>query len=385
MIIEIRRAGFVNKGAELMLRSILERLQKTYPNAIFTMAPSPNNGSQPFRKIVDAGMYPKAALMYRTGILSGRIAKIIPKRLREMYGIILDQEVDVVIDAAGFAYSDQWEEKPTVELAQSVKLWRKQGTTVIMMPQALGPYENTRVRDAIKRAANNVDLIMPRDSVSYKYLTDVTGERDNIRQYPDFTNLISGSVPDSFDVANHGVCLVPNYRMIDKTTDENSRAYLPFMIRCATRLLADGSKPFILIHEGAQDQWLADEISKAVGGLPILVESDPLKIKGVLGVSRATIGSRFHGLVSALSQGVPSLATGWSHKYHELMKDYAYPEGMVSLTATNEELERKIQMLTNPESNAEIALRLQERSTQLKQRTEQMWREVIALIDRKCR
>ncbi len=382
MIIEIQKAGFVNKGAELMLRAILERLRATYPDAILTMAPSHPGGSQPFRKLVDAGMYPKAWLYYK-GVQWGHLAGLVPRKVREMYGVILDSDVDVVIDAAGFAYSDQWGERNSRELAQSARRWRKQGTKVILMPQAFGPYTSTRIRKSIRNAVDNIDLVMPREQTSYEYLTDVTGERANIRQYPDFTNLVDGVVPEYFDRNQHGVCLVPNYRMVDKTDGSRSNAYLPFMVRCAQQLREKGAKPFILVHEGANDRWLADQISEGAGGLPVLVEDDPLKIKGILGASFATIGSRFHGLVSALSQGVPSLATGWSHKYQELFRDYGFPEGVLSVDDADSELAEKIDRLVDEPTNRQLSGSLMKESERLKSLSNAMWGEVLSVIKKK--
>ncbi len=381
MIIEIRKAGFVNKGAELMLRAIIERVKTAYPDAMLTMAPTPAAGSMPYRKVVDHGFYPKASL-YRYGYQLGDLAKLAPSKLREMYGLVLDRDIDVVIDAAGFSYSDQWGERSSRELAYSAARWRKQGTKVILMPQAFGPYTSTRIRKAIRHAVDNIDLVMPRERTSYDYLTEVTGERPNIRQYPDFTNLIEGVVPEYFERDQYGVCLVPNYRMVDKTGDSQSNAYLPFMVRCAQQLRKKGAKPFILVHEGANDRWLAEQISEGAGGLPVIVEDDPLKIKGILGASYATVGSRFHGLVSALSQGVPSLATGWSHKYQELFRDYLFPEGVVSVDISDDLLAEKIDDLVDPLSNREIAESLKTESERLKRRSEEMWKEVFELIDR---
>ncbi|WP_019590429.1 MULTISPECIES: polysaccharide pyruvyl transferase family protein [unclassified Thioalkalivibrio] len=381
MIIEIRKAGFVNKGAELMLRAIMERVQAAYPEALLTMAPTHSGSSMPFRKVVDHGFYPKASL-YRYGFQLGDLAGLAPRKLREMYGVVLDRDVDVVIDAAGFSYSDQWGDRSARELAHSAARWRKQGTKVILMPQAFGPYTGKRIRKAIRRAVDNIDLVMPREQTSYDYLTDVTGERGNIRQYPDFTNLVNGVVPEYFDRNQHGVCLVPNYRMVDKTDGSRSSAYLPFMVRCAQQLKDKGAKPFILVHEGANDRWLADQISEGAGGLPVLVEDDPLKIKGILGASFATIGSRFHGLVSALSQGVPSIATGWSHKYQELFRDYGFPDGVVSVDDANHELAEKIDRLVDERSNRELSESLKVESARLKSRSEEMWGEVFSVIDR---
>jgi polysaccharide pyruvyl transferase WcaK-like protein len=380
MIIEIRKAGFINKGAQLMLYAILEQMRRAYPDATFTMATSTHSGSTPFRKVVDLGLYPKV-WWYRRGIQWGRLANLTPKRFREMYGLILDRDVDVVLDASGFSYSDQWGYRSTCELAQSSTYWRKNQTKVILLPQAFGPYSSPRIRRAIRKAIDNVDLVMPREETSYRHLIDVTGERSNIRICPDFTNLIQGIVPDYFDGDQHRICIVPNYRMIDKTDAEKSGRYLPFLVSCVKKLRSFGEKPFILVHEGVKDDWLAEQIAGGIGGVPILRENDPLKIKGILGASYATIGSRFHGLVSALSQGTPSLATGWSHKYQELFADYGCHDDIISVEDSDEVVTEKIARLVDEKTNKETSQSLHERSTHLKSLVEAMWQDVFALID----
>ena len=70
---------------------------------------------------------------------------------------------------------------------------------------------------------DNADLVMPRDATSYRYLTEVTGQREYIRQYPDFTNLIEGVRPDGFEMEDLAVAIVPNCRMIDKTDEAFQR------------------------------------------------------------------------------------------------------------------------------------------------------------------
>jgi colanic acid/amylovoran biosynthesis protein len=378
MIIEIRKAGFVNKGAELMLHAALQKLKTRYPDATFVMAPTTEKSDHPFRKLVQLGFYPKASL-WRYGIQWGNLANFAPRPLREMYGVVLDKEVDVVIDAAGFAYSDQWGDAPSIELAQSAKAWHKNGTRVILLPQALGPFTTEKIRAAMQTVVENVDLIFPRERVSYEHLTELTGEQAKIRQAPDFTNLISGVIPADFDVERNRFCIVPNCRMLDKTDQQTRDAYLPFLISCARYLLEKGAKPFALVHEGKNDLALAEKLSAAVGGIPIVRESGPLEIKGILGACSGTLGSRFHGLVSALSQGVPALATGWSHKYQMLFEDYGFPEGLVQVTADEAEIRRKLDLVTD--DSPRVAALIQTRTAELKQQSEQMWQQVFEVID----
>lgn len=380
MIIEIRRAGFVNKGAELMLLAILDRVRAAFPEAIYTMAPTHNGSSQPFRKVVDLGLYPKCWLYYK-GVQWGHLANIAPRKLREMYGLILDRDVDIIIDAAGFCYSDQWGEESTLELAQSAARWRKQGSKSILMPQAFGPFTTRRIRKAIARAVDNIDLVMPREKTSYELLTEVTGERPNIRQCPDFTNLIEGAIPEYFSSDKYRVCLIPNFRMVDKTDQQLSREYLPFMIRCALRFRWMGLKPFILVHEGDDDRRLAESISNGAGGVPVIVEDNPLRIKGIIGASFATVSSRYHGIVSSLSQGVPCLGTGWSHKYKELFNDYGFPEGLVSVDESESVLSDKIDRLVNEQNNRQLVGSLHQAAASIKGRSEAMWKEVFSVMD----
>jgi colanic acid/amylovoran biosynthesis protein len=360
-----------------MLLAIVKRLRAMYPDAALTMVPSAPNGSEPFTALTELGFYPKASLL-RGGIEWGAAAGLIPAKLRRRYGLVLEREVDVVVDAAGFAYSDQWGVQPALELARATRRWRRRGTKVILMPQAFGPFENRDIRSAMRSAVENADLVMPRDATSYRHLTEVTGERDYIRQYPDFTNLLEGVVPNDYDSGKFGVALVPNYRMIDKTRDVSENSYVAFMKTCVRRLQELDARPFMLIHEGEDDERLAQEISS--DAIPVVKEEDPLRLKGILGASRAVVASRFHALVSALSQGVPTVATGWSHKYTELFSDYGFPAGILSVNDDARRINEMLDSIVEASAAKQISAQLIQKSHGQKVLAEKMWSEVDAVI-----
>lgn len=380
MLIEIRKAGFVNKGAELMLHAVVQKLRERYPEAKLTMAPIFGGADDTFDKMRKLNLYPKAWL-WRYGVDFGDFAKFLPSRLLKAYGLVTSEEVDVVIDAAGFSYSEKWGLKTTKELSCSSKKWKKNGTKFIMLPQAFGPYNSKRIKKFVKVWANNADLIFPREADSYQYLTQLVGEQEKIKIYPDFTNLVEGTLPTGYNPKEKRIAIVPNYRMIDKTDHVVSQAYLPFLIKIVKYLLKKGHHPFLLVHEGQNDQVLAEKVSAAVGEIPVVIESNPIHIKGILGTCDATIGSRFHGLVSALSQGVPSLATGWSHKYKRLFEDYGFSEGMILVNMSDTELYKKIDLITNAESSNRLRTCLTARSSELRKISENMWEKVFDVID----
>lgn len=380
MIIEIRKAGFINKGAELMLLSAYDKLKNQYPNATFVMEPSDRDGPRPFQKVVNMGFFLKLSML-KYGVHWGDFAALAPKKIRERYGIVLDKEIDVVIDCAGFSYTDQWGARSTKNLARSSKRWKKRGTKVILLPQAFGPFRTDGMDKYVNTFVKNANLIFPRDEESYKHLVHVTGELNKINRYPDFTNLIPGVVPEYFDMDEKRVALIPNYRMIDKTHDKDGKEYIPFMIKCARILKEKQANPFVLIHDTENDLILAQHISQAIGGIPIKEERDPFKIKGIIGACDAIIGSRFHAIVSALSQGVPSLGTSWSHKYRMLFEEYDFIEGLVETCCSEKCLYDKIDLITGDSYRTEISMKLTARSEDLKNESLKMWGRVFELIE----
>lgn len=378
MNIEIRKVQFVNKGAELMLYAILEKLKTAFPNAKYVMAPNPFS---PFEKRSALQLWQKAWYWrYRTQW--GNIASLFPKKIRDMYGIVLDSEINIVIDAAGFSYSDQLPKNRCIELAESCKRWKNNGTKIILLPQALGPFDSKQNKKNINIVADCADLIFAREKTSYNYLVKAVGKRSNLKIAPDFTNLIQGDIPDYFYRKGDDLCIIPNYRMIDKTTDEKSKAYLPFLIKCVRYLLDNKQNPFILVHEGQKDYWIAQEISKALqNNIPIYKESDPLKVKGIIGACKGTLGSRFHGLVSSLSQNVPALGTGWSHKYKMLFEDYDFPEGIIDVSTDDKKIYDKLDMLIQSETNEKIKNIISLRAEEQKRLSKKMWEDVFRIIE----
>jgi len=384
MLIEIRKAGFVNKGAHLMLLSLLKELNSQYPNADFAM--ETNYSPAPYEKRALYGFYQKPQL-WRKGIQFGVLANFIPQKIRKMFGIVLDKELDLVIDAAGFAYGDQWGEKKLLELANSCKRWKKHNVKIILMPQALGPFKTPKMLKAVQSVARNADLIFARDRLSYQYMIDAVGERENLKMYADFTNLIEGQSSSVYDPENQRFGLIPNHQMLKMTSSANGDAHINFMVNTSLYLIEKECKPFLLVHELVSDGQVAKRIneilvSKGIKSLPIIIEQDPLKIKGIVSQCDATIGSRFHGLVSALSEGVPSLATGWSHKYEMLFEDYSFPEGVLDVHCTESEMREKIDLLIKKESNLQLRSSLNEKSRILKAKSREMWLEIFEKIEK---
>ena len=378
MMFEIRNAGFNNKGAELMLMAVLEQVRRGYPASDVAMIPM---RLAPYIKRAKLGLYQKAGF-YRYRTHWGFLSHLIPKKVLSLFGMVRENEIDVVLDVSGFSYSDQWGTGSTAEAAKSTLRWKKKGISVIFLPQAFGPFLSKKNKNNFKVIADNADLVFARDEVSYQYITDVVGYRSNIKIAPDFTNLVKGVVSDDFDQGRNRFCVVPNYRMIDKTSAVMSSQYLQFLVNCVKRLDMLGAKPFFLIHDRENDEIMARNVLDICGvEMDLVTETDPLIIKGIIGICDGMIGSRFHGLVSALSQGVPSLATGWSHKYQMLFQDYDFPEGLVSSDMPESKLFDMIDLIVDDKIHGNIRKKIMDAGVVQKELSVKMWNDVFYVID----
>ncbi len=378
MLLEIKGVQFVNKGAELMLHAALQKIGGELPDAEYAIVPDRLN--TPWSKITALGCRQKIWLRkYR--LQWGYLANFIPMNVLGMYGLVSDSEIDVVLDASGLAYTDKWGTGPALNTARAIRKWKKQGTKVVLLPQAFGPFTSERLVGAMRVILDSADLVFARDQVSYRHLVDIAGRSSHIRMAPDFTNLVQGVVPADKKRLSGKICIIPNYRMIDKTTDEQARRYIPLVLSMIDTFCKAGHEPYLLIHEGGQDLELGNEIIRRSGrSLELIRETHPLAVKGIIGISRAVVSSRFHGLISALSQGVPALGTGWSHKYEMLFSDYGFPEGLVDLGSAPSDLANLTRPLLDDAETSALGRRLSMAAEAQKALAEAMWVQVMDTI-----
>lgn len=331
--IELRGAHFRNKGAQMMLLAMVEGLRRIRPDARLVMAPS---GRSPYHSRAALGLYQKIWLQRGRVQWGPAISTVLPGLFKEAYGLVDDRSLTAVLDASGFAYSDQWGTAHTNELAAAAERWHRQGTKLILMPQAFGPFELASNRAAMQRAAACSTAIFVRDSTSLAHLQRVLPSRDveKTRLAPDFTTLLAPVYDDGLSVPQRGACLIPNMRLLDKYGIRHE-TYVSFLASAAGLARDSGLTPFFLLHEGPEDAALisaANEILRPAA--PVLQSEDGRAIKSAIGRSEVVLGSRYHGLVSALCQSVPAIAVGWSHKYRELFADYGVPDLALDLKAS---------------------------------------------------
>jgi len=381
MFIEIKGVQFVNKGAELMLASVVERVKQYWPEADIVLEGNPLS---PYKSRAMLGAYQKLSL--RKNILDlNFLSYYLPKKIRnylKRWGIVTEADINVVLDAAGFAYGDQWGALKIKHLGGELTRYNKNNCKYIFLPQALGPFSRPKDQQVLKASLPSAALICAREEDSYNHIRTLIGDADNLVQYSDFTNAVKGVIPDYWQDGQQKVCFIPNSNMIGVKNKNDSwkKNYISIMTLLMTQVQSLGYEVVLLNHEGEGDRDICNVLNQHFDNkLTIIEEADPLKVKGIIGDSRAIVCSRFHGCVSALSQGVVNLGTSWSHKYEQLFKEYGVSELLIDPNVSDEaQIELINSILAENELYSKV---ISDNAIKYKEITEVMWSQVLNVVD----
>ncbi|MCO7251775.1 polysaccharide pyruvyl transferase family protein [Pseudoalteromonas sp. SSMSWG5] len=381
MLIEIKGVQFVNKGAELMLASIISQLAKELPSADICLA---HNKNSPYKNRARVGAYQKINLRKNIIDLNGVFyffPRFILNYFKNRFGIVTEADVDVVLDASGFSYGDQWSDVIIKQVANEVSRFKKKRKHYIFMPQSLGPFTRKSNRLSAKKAFKNASLVFAREEPSYKHVMDLVSESSHIAQAPDFTNLLIPTELSEYTKYKDHIIIIPNSKMqSNKNKDDWWREHyvetLAFLVNKAQEA---NEKVIIVNHSGFEDAILCDEINQLIAKPCEVIEPKDAKgVKYLISNGKLVISSRFHGCVSSLSQGVPCIATGWSHKYQELFNEYEVSDMLIASGITNEQLSTLLNITLKQLEQKKSGL--EKYIISYKQKSEKMWLQVFDIL-----
>ena len=290
--------------------------------------------------------------------------------------------LDVLLDCSGFTYGDDWSAGRMDRRAAYFGTLKANGARIVMLPQAFGPFETPDVRAAARRLLSTCELVVARDAGSLDHLRalDLPPDAPRLSRAPDITHLLEADAPEDAEAWGDRAVIVPNARMTNRTSGARAAAYEAFLQDAISACASAGLEPWLMLHED-NDRALVDEVSGNAGGLRVL-EGGGLRLKGAIGSARLVIASRYHALVSALSQGVPAIGTSWSHKYDRLFEEYGHSDYLLAPERGPAVLRERCAHLASRDGQAEVRSRLRERAAAQRAAVEAMWREVDTVIDR---
>ncbi len=375
--VEIKGAGLVNRGAAMMLESAVREVRRQAEPMRVLVAPADH--TLPFEERIKLGLWHRANKRV-LGVNLGALVDRLPERLAARYGFVQESRVDVVLDASGFAYSDQWGIENLKYLAGHTASTRRRNGIFVFLPQAFGPFGSDAARRTMRAALDDADLVFARDASSLAHLHGLGGDTSRIRLAPDFTATLPPVMPEASPLRSgalrNAVAIVPNVRMLDKS--DAADQYRDFLKRTVDCVRESGRVPFLLVHEGADDAslagWLAAQFSPELDVVDGLTGAEA---KGLISCCAGVVSGRYHALVSALSQGVPAIGTSWSHKYAELFSEYSIPDALVGLDVSQEELARRCVGMFGEADRDAVAARLEVHAERVKGAIATMWSQVF--------
>jgi colanic acid/amylovoran biosynthesis protein len=379
MIIEINGGGFINKGAQLMLQTLISQKKLFSDDSRFVM----HMASGLF---ADRNSYQLGHLAWLhtwnylpAAILTNTFFSCVPRKIRKKYNIWLKNEIEWVLDISGFIYSDHFGPKPSNRMADYYKQLRNNGAKIIIMPQAMGPFENPGIKASVLEIIDAAELVFIRDEVSIGYITELAGHLDKVVYTPDFTQSLKSIEKDKFNNLKDRVCIIPNEKLFKSHTIDKDK-YIGLLNSIVSFCTKKKIKPFLLLHEYGKDNTLIRNLPGDISqSLEIVSEDDPLVLKAIIGHSKLVISSRYHGLINALYQSVPVIATGWSHKYEALLNEYNLGDYMIS-EYDHQSIIRMMADIFDSAKSGMLVKNITLENTKRKNKLNEMWQRIETAV-----
>jgi len=355
MNIVIHGAGFENKGAEAMLRTVQFEWSRRCPGTTFFLAARPPDvhhallhGITP---LLPAEPTPKTDRPLAVKLLSAVKARLktAPSVRQSRFETIRTtlrarklEQFDAFIDISGYQYGDAWGNRGFDSVMPWTRYCSDHNIPMVFLPQAWGPFLQPQVAADIRQLMAEGPLVMSRDRQSTQHLQTISPTLLP-ESFPDVAWLFDGASDSvgngllsglGLDSSLPIVALVPNMRVYEKTGHHGaSNGYLKTFANLASHVLDTSDASILLLpneirmptSQSQDDRYLCSILETMIGNRQrCFVMRQALSaeaLKALLSRCDAVVSSRFHSLIFSLSCGIPSLAVGWSHKYDELMLD----------------------------------------------------------------
>lgn len=378
MKVVIQGTNNVNKGAELMFCAICQELEKRFPNSVVYISEATTESPYKSDKIEIQSRKYKSLIAFSEKTHLAGILRRIGLNVQFLHNSdYCPKNVDLYFNAGGYAIGDIWNHSIRSNRTREVFLqkMKRQGTKIIYLPQALGPFEKPNSKEAAKIILKYADMIYARENTSFNNLFKLGIDMHNVKIAPDFTPLIKGVYPVELPEYKDSIVVIPNKRMLLEV-NVGIDDYVRLIKLLQPKVEKLNKEIVILNHEGNSDLEICNKINKCLGdSLKVVSGLSSLETKGFIASAYAVISSRFHGTASSLSSAVPCISSSWSPKYELLYSDYGLSDMIVNLKDSND-IDIKISQILNPEQNEQMRQNLLQKVNAIKMMNKQMWNEI---------
>ncbi|GEN51410.1 polysaccharide pyruvyl transferase family protein [Alkalibacterium pelagium] len=338
-----------NKGAEAMTYLAVDELTKKYPEAkIVVLSTKDFERPEYEKKKYKFEILPRESRVLfplTTGKLKVRgylqqLKSLLRKDksyIKETYRLkkILKNTI-MMVDISGFALSSQFNSEHSVNYLSRIFIAENYNIPFYIMPQSFGPFNyDTEIQmnmdKIIKKALSYPKVIYAREKEGYsllknnfsldlnlKYSMDSVLVTNDINLKNIFTEIpVTKKYPEA-----KGVAIVPNMKTF---SHGNKEVILKTYKNVIDNLILKGKTVTIVRHSYEdieaclmiKDLFNEDDSVVLIGDDMSCIEFDNLVTQFDF-----IIGSRFHSIVHAYKNAVPSIALGWATKYKELLEEF---------------------------------------------------------------
>lgn len=339
-----------NKGSAAQVISTVDLIRKVLPNAVFTLFSDyyPELDQQACnlfkikvvgcKRIKALSKHPvMSSLTRRFGYLIKSLLLLVFSRVGLQVKSLLNEVIleyiksDFVIDLSGDSLSDYGCNNSIIPLLNdfiAVFLDKK----IFVYSQSIGPFRKL-TKPLVRFYLNRVKVVVVREKESVKILKAL-GYKKSIFLCPDVAFWLQ---PASFSRVKEillieGVDLAKSFRFVGVGTNlllNVDNMYLELMAKLIDDIIEKRHVHIILIPH-VINPFEYDDRAVAMGiknlarnkSAITVIKGDylPGEIKGVIGQCELFIGTRMHTNIASASMCVPTIAVGWSHKYHGIMQ-----------------------------------------------------------------
>ena len=413
MRILIEGAGFVNKGAEAMLKTVMSEFRRRIPHASFF--------------VEYANVYPGTEELFESAGLkilkscqTSRIQKLhifldlIRKNPAKIgyfwkqktvysYWESLLSNVDLIVDISGYRYSQTLGSYGALRTAPIIDIAKRTNKPYIFLPQAWGPFDDkTLLQKVCHESCSKSTLFYARDIESRDHLASLLDKNiEEVKQAPDIAFCFD-NISSSFGVnylESQGIsvsekpilCVAPNMRVYERSSGFGlNNLYLNLISKLCSDFVDKGFLIIFVPHEikpnprQTDDRWLCELLHLSLGNnkhsIAVTENLSAEEIKSIIALCNLLIGSRFHAIIAALHSRIPAVSIGWAHKYVELMRDVGLDKFVINYQELEEQTIKEIVQVAWEEKEANKK-KLEEKVPLLEKLSSSTFDQVLEAID----
>ena len=225
---------------------------------------------------------------------------------------------------------------------------------VYKLAQALGPFNRPGNRFIARWILRRCRLVVSRGQTSYDNLLSLGLENIDVRQDTSFALSVSEQKREEakrelekwfvLEDPDAPLVLMSLSQVVMKYCSKLGLDFTGEIEKLILHLDSTGFQVGLLPHSSdtgirKNNDWqLAEEVSDRLRQrqvkVPVLSpDGDPRLARAMISQARVFVACRFHSLIAALSQSVPVLTIGWSHKYREAARPFGMEEYTLDYSA----------------------------------------------------